>query len=151
MVILHLSPGIAVSDCFTKDPFVQNRRLVVEAHPWLLDERQIHPPDEPFKIRQYSLGILKRGANWKPWPGPLRNDSLETLLPALRTLREQGQLAVAAPMLDDTPLVGTLLFTTTNRVALKEALDADPAISSGRVIVELHSQYLGQGALGPEK
>lgn len=151
IVILHLAPGASVSDCFTNDPFVQNHRLVVESHPWLLDERQIHPADEPFKIRQYSLGILKRGANWEPLPAPLNSDSLETLAPTLRTLRGRSQLAVAGPMLDDTPLVGTLLFTTTNRTALKESLDADPAIKSGRLTVELHSQYLGQGVFGPGK
>jgi uncharacterized protein YciI len=149
IVILHLVPGASVSDCFTNDPFVENHRLVVESHPWLLDERQMHPPSEPFKLGQYSLGIVKRGANWKPLPAPLRSDSLESLMPVLKTLRDQGQLAVAAPMLDDTALVGTLLFTTTNRTALRGSLDADPSIQAGRLTVELHSQFLAKGVLDP--
>jgi len=76
IVVLKLDNADQVKECFKDDPFVQLGRLAVESHPWLVDTRDIHTYDKPIKMGKYSLGIVKKGPNWKPARGKLRPGSM---------------------------------------------------------------------------
>lgn len=148
IVVLTVKTPQEVQDCFRADPFVQNDYLVVEAYPWLAERKQFHKPNEPFKIAQYTLGIVKKGSNWPLPSGQSMIKTIDALLASLRKSLRTHDLAVSGPLREAKDLVGILLFRTPDQGKVRQALDNDPAIKDGRIVVELHSQWLGEGTFG---
>lgn len=148
IVVLTVRTPEEVSECFREDPFVQQSRLAVESYRWLADKKKFHKPNTPFKIVQFSLGIVKKGPQWQASKGDIKADLLEKLLPSLKSLARSHDLAVSGPLLDANELVGILLFRTPDQARIKAVLDKDASVQTGRVTVELHPQWLGEGVFG---
>lgn len=131
--------------CFNADPFVQNGILDAEMHPWRVDIMKFAAPRMPFQITQHTLVIVKKGKNWGGAKLNLKDNAMLQLFPSLQPQAHSGELAISGPFLDDGDKLGVLLFYSTNRAQIRAELDSEPALSEGRVEVELHPQYLGAG------
>jgi uncharacterized protein YciI len=149
IVIMNIASRDAAPEQYKNDPYVQNGLLALQTHRWLTDTAAIQKYDEPFDMAQHTLVIVKRGANWKPLSGTLQADSMLRLMPSLRKLEREGELALSGPLLDAGERVGILLFRTSDPAKVQADLAQDPAVRAGRVAVEAHPQYLAAGVLRP--
>jgi uncharacterized protein YciI len=146
-VVLTVATPEAVKDCFKADPFVQQDVLAVEAYRWLADPSKFQKSEEPFRVAKHTLAIVKKAKNFEPPKGELTSQTLLALLPALGPMAKSGELVVSGPLLDAGDLVGILLFVSADSTKIKAALEADPAVKSGRLAIELHPQFMGAGVL----
>ncbi len=147
IVVLAALPEAKAKECFGADPFVQNGILDAEMHPWRVDIMKFGTPKIPFQITQHTLCIVKKGTNWGGAKLGQTENAMLDLFPSLHAMSRSGELAISGPFLDNGDKLGILLFWSTNRTEIQAGLDKEPALTEGRVAVELHPQYLGAGAL----
>jgi uncharacterized protein YciI len=98
-----------------------------------------------YGMRQYVMAFLKAG--------DVRNQDLEeaTRIQAghmahIRKMSEDGHLVLAGPFLDGGEIRGIFLFAVDSLEEAQALTEADPAVQSGRLIMELHPWY-GSAAL----
>ena len=91
-------------------------------------------------MKPYVMAFLKRGPN--------RNqDSLTVAeiqkghMDNINRMAESGKLVLAGPFMDDGDISGIYLFNVSTIEEAKELTATDPAIQSGRLIMELHPWY----------
>lgn len=145
IVVLAGTNQAKARECFKPDPYLQNAILDPEMHPWRVDIMKFCSPKVPFQITQHTLCIVKKGKNWGGTRlDPAENAMLE-LFPSLDAKARSGELAISGPFLDDSDKLGVLLFYSTNRTEIQADLAKEPALLDGRVEVELHPQFLGNG------
>jgi uncharacterized protein YciI len=91
-------------------------------------------------MKPYVMAFLKRGPN--------RNqDSLTVAeiqkghLANINRMAESGKLVLAGPFMDDGDIRGIYLFNVGTIEEAQELTATDPAIQSGRLIMELHPWY----------
>ncbi len=147
IVALNLPPGVKPMDCFTDDPYIQNGLLDVESYAWLCDASKFHKPADKFKIGEVTLGIVKKGPKWTP----PKTTSPENLAPTLPAVAKAGDLAISGSLIGGKNRLGILLFRSNNRSKIQAAAALEPEIRSGRIVLELHSQWLDPTVLGVSK
>lgn len=145
--IVMLSPATEAKarECFAQDPFVRGGFLDVEMHPWRVDVMKFGVPKRPFQISLYTLAIVKKGTNWGKAKANLTEQAMLDMFPSLKPKARSGELAISGPFLDQGDKLGVLLFHSTNHTAILAEFQHEPAFATGRVDVELHPQYLGDG------
>lgn len=132
------------------DPAVKAGRLAPEVHgPWPIDPNSIHAEATPPALEQYSLVMLRRGANWNP-NSPLYLDAMKQHPEFEKRMMEQGNVAVGGifPLSDPGELRGVEIF----RVAPEQTaqlVQGDPLVKSGLVRVEIHAWGTAKGILAP--
>jgi len=91
-------------------------------------------------MRQYIMAFLKEGPNRD-------QDSLEAAnlqraqLDNITRMAEEGKLVVADPFMDDFETKGIYIFAVESIEEAEELTKSDPAIQSGRLVMELHLWY----------
>ncbi len=147
MVVLTTRNVDTIKEGFLPDPFVQNNYLALEYYPWLADKNKLHEPNTPFKMKEYTLGIVKRGPNWKKSQFKIQANTIEGFGRSLRALSKTGVLAVAGPFQNSDKTLGIMLLRSADQKKLLETIQKDPSIQSGEIVCELHSQWLAEGVL----
>jgi uncharacterized protein YciI len=145
IVVLAVHTPQQIAECFKPDPYVQNGILETETHPWLVDVMKFSTPKVPFQMGQYTLCIVRKGANWKLWTPPLTSDSMIGLFPGLKNDARSGELLISGPFTDSGDKLGVLLFYSTNKTEIQAKLGKEPRVTRGEVQLDLVSQYLGKG------
>ncbi len=100
---------------------------------------------DEYGMKKYIFAYLKRG--------PKRNqDSIEIAqiqkghMDNINRLAKEGKLILAGPFFDDTEVRGIFIFNVESIAEAEALINTDPAIKSGRLIMELHPWY-GSAAL----
>lgn len=100
---------------------------------------------DEYGMKTYIMALLKEGPN--------RNqDSTEAArimaahLKNIGKMADEGKLIVAGPFLDEGDLKGIYIFDVPTMEEAQKLTESDPAIKSGRLIMELHPWY-GSAAL----
>lgn len=100
---------------------------------------------DDYGMRKYVMCFLKTGPNKS-----LSKDSSDKIQAAhlnnIKHLTAQGKLVVAGPFMDETELVGILVFNVQTVEEAQALANADPAVKAGILIMELHPWY-GSAAL----
>jgi len=65
----------------------------------------------------------------------------------INAMAKAGDLAIAGPFEEDTPLRGIFVFRTTDRANVEELVAKDPAVARGRLKVEPFTWYVSKGVL----
>ncbi len=95
---------------------------------------------DEYGMRSYVMAFLKTGPNRSQSPEEAQQLQ-KAHLANIHRLAEEGTLVLAGPFLDDGDLRGIYIFNVAT-VDEAEALTAtDPAIQSGRLVMELHPWY----------
>lgn len=100
---------------------------------------------DEYGMKTYVMALLKEGPN-------RTQDSSETArimdahLKNISHMANEGKLIVAGPFLDDSDLKGIYIFDVPTIEEARKLTETDPAIKSGRLIMELHPWY-GSAAL----
>lgn len=109
------------------------------------EEKQAEAPKPPFEMDDYQMGLLKRGPRWTAEKSEEVNRIQSEHLAHLTSMAEAGKLVGAGPMLDGGELAGILIFRGVSTEEAKQLAEADPAVKSGRLIVEIHPWWGPKG------
>lgn len=119
--------------------------LVVITYILFAPEVLAQEKEEPkFEMKKYQMVFLYKGPN--------RNqDSVETMriqkehLNNIQRLTDEGKLIVAGPFLDDQDLRGIFIFDSESEAEVKELVETDSAIQSGRLRYEIRPWMTAKG------
>lgn len=99
---------------------------------------------DDYGMKRYVMAFLKSGPNRDQDPEAAQEIQAGHMA-HIASMAESGKLVLAGPFLDGGDIRGIFVFDATMEEA--EALTAaDPAVQSGRLVMELHSWY-GSAAL----
>jgi len=110
-------------------------------------DRSVTSPEEAKlpRMATYIFGLLRRAPN-RPEISEAQAELIqEGHLAHIRHMREQGNLIVAGPFMDDGDLRGILIFRDRTIEEVLELSRADPALQARRLILELHELYAPAG------
>lgn len=95
---------------------------------------------DEYGMKKYVMAFLKRGPNRDRTPeesAKLQRAHLDNIT----RMAEEGTLILAGPFLDDGELRGIYLFNVETVEEAKKLTEADPAIQTGSLVMELHPWY----------
>ncbi|PKP03304.1 MAG: hypothetical protein CVU14_02090 [Bacteroidetes bacterium HGW-Bacteroidetes-9] len=102
-------------------------------------DKQDNMPD-PDKMQTYYMALLKRGPDRS-------HDSLtaakiqEGHMAHIMQMARDKKLVLAGPFLDNGDLRGIFVFNVSSMEEALELTNEDPAVKSGRLIMEIHPWY----------
>ncbi len=151
--------GIAVIDVDTKDkaialfandPWIKSGHLVVESRPWYVAKKVLRPLKGEFTdLEACLLGLLERPEN-APQLSPEQSKQVQAgHMQNIHAMAESGDLAVAGPFVEDTPLRGIFVFRTTDRARVESLVARDAAVQAGRLKVRFMTWWVSKNALPP--
>jgi uncharacterized protein YciI len=151
--LLALTLSLATASCAGSDPKCppQPAEATHAALPAAASPPSPAPPRRDaaeIKLEPYALVILRRGPAWTPEETPASNELQKQHLGHLGAMAKAGKMVVAGPFGDqkDETMRGLCLY----RTSLDEAralAEQDPAVTAGRLRVEVLTWYTEKGAL----
>ena len=95
----------------------------------------------------YHMGLIRRGKSWTPDVNEetinLQNEHQDYI----QNMFEESVLKIAGPFLDDGDLRGVFLLRTESLEEAQEWAAGDPAVKSGRLIVDIHPWLVPVGVV----
>jgi len=101
----------------------------------------------PKDMTIYYIGLIRRGSKWTPEVTEETERVQAEHLAHIRKMFEDGVLVIAGPFTDDGDLRGVFLFRTDTLEEAKTFAANDPAVRSGRLIVDIHPWMVPTGVL----
>jgi uncharacterized protein YciI len=142
IVIMRAGSRDELMGHFEPDPFVRSGRLAVEAMRWSGSLERLGKPSEPPGMQQSTLVVVRNGPSW------IAGSRLDPEL--LGRLAADGGLVLWGDLEDGGDKQAVLLFRQPDAATVEASLAADPAVATGRLVVETHPQYVGSGMLGED-
>jgi uncharacterized protein YciI len=109
------------------------------------DEKDAPKAEPQFQMSTYVLGFLRKGPNWGQGSKEESARIQEGHMANTRKMASTGKLLVAGPMGDDTDLRGIFIFKAKSPDEVRAMADEDPAVKSGRLVLELHPWFAAAG------
>ena len=97
------------------------------------------------EMSHYVVGFLRKGPAWTAAETAGTRKIQEGHLAAIRKMAASGKLVVAGPFEDDGDLRGMFIFKVGSVEEARAMAAADPAIQSGRLVLELHPWFAAKG------
>jgi uncharacterized protein YciI len=148
--VLSAESPVEAQDWAGSDPAVKAGRLAAEVHgPWQIEPSAIHETQTPQSMEQYTIVLLKNGANWNP-SAPGFMDVMKRHHAFVKEMIEKGKIAVAGPFPFSEPgeLRGITIFAAESEETAKITQD-DPLIKAGILRTEMHPWITAKGVLAP--
>ncbi|GGH69018.1 YciI family protein [Phaeocystidibacter marisrubri] len=104
--------------------------------------------DTTYVMREYVFVMLKAGPNRDQSPeeaAEIQKGHMEHMA----KMTEAGYLAVAGPFGDDSEWRGIYIFNVNNIDTVRDLVNEDPAIQSGRLVAEIHPWWSARGTTLP--
>ncbi len=148
-LIILIATGVLLSSCMRtgeKDQIDSVDNRIKDGNPLIYDSimAQKLGADE-MGMKKYVMAFLKKGPN-------RNHDSATTVeiqkghMANINRMAEEGKLILAGPFLDDGEIRGIYIFNVETVEEAEALTKTDPAIQSGRLVMELHPWY-GSAAL----
>ena len=119
------------------------RRLpILAAFVWLL---VCAAPKPDYEMTNYVVGFFHRGPNSGTGSAAESQRIQEGHLANFGKLAEAGKLIVAGPFSDNGDLRGMLIFKLDSVDEARALMEADPALKTGRLTLELHPWFAAAG------
>ncbi len=101
-------------------------------------------------MAHYAVGFLRRPPGLPPLPPEEADRLQEAHLAHLRHLVEEGELIVVGPFGEDTELRGMMVFRAGSLEHARALMAGDPAVRSGRLLLELRTWFAPAALAGLE-
>lgn len=108
------------------------------------------PPPVPG-MSTYRLGLLRRGPTWTATRTPATDSIQAGHMANINRMAQEGALLAAGPMGDRGDLRGIFIFRPDSVAALRERVARDPAVRSGRLVLDLLTWSAPSGIGEPYK
>jgi len=113
---------------------------LVLALPLVADEMPSMPA-----MSGYRFGLLRKGPTWTAQRTPATDSIQAGHMANIRRMADEGDLLAAGPLLDDGDIRGIFIFRADSSARLREAVARDPAVRSGRLVLDLYSWFAPSG------
>ena len=110
------------------------------------EEFKVTEGDTTYIMKQYWFGMLKKGPN-RDQDSVAAQKIQSGHLTHLNKMMDMGKLLVAGPFGDDGDWRGILIFDAKSKEEVMELAEQDPAIKSGRLILEVHPWWTAKGSV----
>ena len=90
-----------------------------------------------FKLVQFYMALLKKGPKWTA-DAHASAQLHEQHVSYVMSLLDSGKAIIAGPLSDEAEIRGVLIFRAPSVEEAKAWAHADPAVTSGHLIVEMH-------------
>jgi uncharacterized protein YciI len=96
-------------------------------------------------MTHYVLGLYRRVPGRPTIPDEEADRIQEAHLAKLRGLKETGAMIVSGPLEEDSDLRGVLIFNTGSVEEARQLIRDDPAVTGGRLTVDLYTWFAPVG------
>jgi uncharacterized protein len=103
-------------------------------------------PREKWDMKTYYLVFLKKGPN-RSQDSATAAKIQEGHMTHLEKMYKEGKMDLAGPMMNDGDLRGICVYNVASEEEVKKLTAMDPAVQSGRLIVEIHPWYAARGSV----
>jgi uncharacterized protein YciI len=103
--------------------------------------RSAQAQEPQFKLVEFHMEVLKRGPKWSAHPDKDAMALHQQHVAYVHSLLESGKAIIAGPLQDDGDIRGVCIFRAKSADEARTWAMADPAISSGHLIAEMHSWW----------
>ena len=93
----------------------------------------------------YQFGLLRRGPSWTPTRTPATDSIQAGHMANNGRMAKEGLLLAAGPLLDGGDLRGVFIFRSDSVARLRQQVARDPAVSSGRLVLDLYPWFAPAG------
>ena len=150
LVVLDVATRADAEKLLANDPWVASKHLVAEYHTWFVAKRMFQPLRGAFvDVEACTFALLVR-----PPDAPELGDDERAAVQAghmanIDAMAKAGELAIAGPFTEDTPLRGVFVFRTVDRSKIDALVANDPAVKRGRLKLEPYTWWVSKGVLPP--
>lgn len=109
---------------------------------WAADEKK---PEPQYEMRRYVIGILRRGPKWTAEQTPETKTIQDGHMANIRKMAAAGKLIVAGPFGGAGDMAGMFIFDAATPDEVRAMAEEDPAVKSGRLVLELYPWYAAAG------
>ncbi|MBK9733336.1 MAG: hypothetical protein IPO83_18950 [Chitinophagaceae bacterium] len=102
-------------------------------------------PAATGEMKTYYLVFLKKGTN-RSQDSTTAAAIQEGHMAHLNKMAASGKMDLAGPLMEDGDIRGICVYNTANLEEAKKLAEEDPAVKSGRLMVEIHPWYSMKGA-----
>ena len=148
IVVLDVETKAEAEKLLAKDPWVAAGQLIPKYHTWYVAKKLFQPLTGSFlDLEQCTLGLLVRPDD-APTLTPEESSTVQAgHMANIMAMHEAGELAIAGPFVEDTPLRGIFVFRTTDRAKIDAMVANDAAIKRGRVKMQPYTWMVSKGLL----
>lgn len=97
------------------------------------------------EMKTYYLVLLKKGIN-RMQDSATAAAIQEGHMAHLNKMAAAGKMNVAGPLMEDSDIRGICIYNTASLEEAKQLAEEDPAVRSGRLVVEIHPWYAMKGS-----
>jgi uncharacterized protein len=102
-------------------------------------------PEPKYEMTTYIMGLLRR-APQAPAVSTEESQKIQAgHMANIRKMADTGKLIVAGPFSDNGDLRGVFIFHGASMEEVRAMVDQDPAVKSGRLVVDLHPWFAAAG------
>ena len=148
LVVLDTESKAEAEKLLAKDPWIASGHLVAEYHTWFTAKKLFRPLKGAFTdVEPCTFALLLRPPTAPEVSADERALIQEGHMANINAMAKAGELAIAGPFEEDTPLRGVFVFRTTDRSKIEALVAQDPAVAKGRLKVEPFTWYVSKGVL----
>ena len=114
-----------------------DRNMTEEQNPREKPKSQV-----PKNLKQYYLGLLRRGPQWNVIDDRAAQELLPQHLAYLRKQTEEGRYLFAGPVNEEAEYVGMMMIAAGSKEEALAAASGDPGVIARRLSVEVYPVYL---------
>jgi len=101
-------------------------------------QKQETKTDPAHKLVEFHMGLLKRGPKWTAEQNAETKRLLETHVEYVTSLLDSGKVVIAGPLTDNGEIGGVFVFRAKSAEEAKTWAEADPTVTAGFHIAEMH-------------
>src|SRR5262245_10684912 len=148
LVVLDVASRAEGERLLAKDPWIASGHLLAEYHTWFVAKKVFRPLKGAFTdVEPCTFALLMRPARAPDISADEKALIQEGHMANINAMAKAGELAVAGPFVEDTPMRGVFVFHTTDRAKIEELVAKDPAVARGRLKVEPYTWFVSKGVL----
>lgn len=91
-----------------------------------------------FKLVEFHMALLKKGPGWTAANTDATAELHQKHIAYVTSLLESGKATIAGPLTDDGEIRGLYILRAQSADEAKAWANADPAVATGRLVVEMH-------------
>jgi uncharacterized protein YciI len=148
LVVLDVESKAEAERLLAKDPWIVSGHLAAEYHTWFVAKKLFRPLKGAFTdVEACTFALLVRPPAAPEISADEKALIQEGHMANINAMAKAGELAIAGPFEEDTPLRGVFVFRSTDRAKVEGLVAKDPAVARGRLKVEPFTWYVSKGVL----
>lgn len=100
---------------------------------------------QEIQMTTYYVAFLKKGPKWNEHTDAERAEIQKGHMAHIRKMADDKVLILAGPFTDNGDLRGMFIFLAGSMDEAKKIAENDPAVKSGRMVLEFHPWYSAKG------